>query len=223
MAVLDINLPDLDGLTLAAKLKELNPDILILFLTGYEQYAVDAFQMHASGYLLKPISPERLQSEVDYALRSRPELLLQATPVRRIVVRTFGEFDVFVDGEPVSFSRSRAKELLAYLVDRQGASISRPMAHAVLWEDGTYDRAMQKQLDVIIRSLTSTLRTYGIEEIFDHSGGKMRICPDRFSCDLYSYFKGEIDAVNSYRGEYMSSYSWASLTEAYMNRVNSNL
>ena len=83
-----------------------------------------------------------------------------------------------------------------------------------------YDRKMQKQLDVVIRSLRTTLEEYGIGDIFEMRKGAMRICPEMLDCDLYHFLDGDIDAVNSFRGEYMSSYSWASLTEAYMDRVN---
>jgi DNA-binding SARP family transcriptional activator len=134
----------------------------------------------------------------------------------RIVVRTFGNFDVFVDDKLVSFRMSRCKELLAYLVDRQGSSVTRAQAFSILWEDRVYDRGMQKQLDVVIRRLRDTLEEYGIEEIFEMERGTLRICPDKFTCDAYQFFKGDPDAINAYRGEYMSAYSWASMTESYM-------
>ena len=221
IAILDISMPDMNGLLLAAKIKEISPFTSILFLTGYEQYAVDAMALHASGYLMKPVIRERLQQEVDYIeANMRQHIQIISAPEKNIEVRTFGEFDVFVNGKTMVFSRSRAKELLAYLVDRQGGSITRAAAHAALWEDGNYDRGMQKQLDVFIRSLKSTLEEYGISEIFELSKGQMRVCPEKFSCDLYRFLAGDIDAVNAYKGEYMSAYSWASLTEAYINRIS---
>jgi len=81
-------------------------------------------------------------------------------------VHTFGEFDLKVDGETVDFPRTKARELLAYLIDRQGYSVSRANVFAVLFEDKQYDRSMQKQLDVIIRSLRETLRKFDVEDIF---------------------------------------------------------
>ncbi|MBQ8912815.1 MAG: hypothetical protein IJ054_02065 [Lachnospiraceae bacterium] len=52
---------------------------------------------------------------------------------------------MFVDGNVVAFSRSKAKELLAFLIDKRGNSVMRKDIFAALWEEGDYDRSMQKQ------------------------------------------------------------------------------
>ena len=65
IAIIDINMPDMTGIVLAAKMKEINKNIAIIFLTGYSEYALDAISMHASGYLMKPVSSERLKEEID--------------------------------------------------------------------------------------------------------------------------------------------------------------
>ena len=211
IALLDIDMPGMNGIVLAAEMKRKRPDMAIIFLTGYSQYAVDAFAIRASGYLLKPVTKERLAADVAYALSLRPK-----KSADHVVVRTFGDFDVFVDDKLVTFKAARCKELLAYLVDRQGSSVTRAEAFAVLWEDRLYDRPMQKQMDVVIRNMRDTLREYGIEDIFEMKNGSMRVCPTQFTCDAYLFFKGDADSVNAYRGEYMSAYSWASMTESVM-------
>lgn len=139
-----------------------------------------------------------------------------------IEVRTFGGFDVMVHGELVMFGRAKSKELLAFLVDRCGTAVSRKEASSVLWEGKKCDRALQKQLDVVIRSLYSTLREYGISEIVEtvENEKKIRIVPELLTCDLYRYLNGEVDAVQAYCGEYMDRYSWASLTEAYLDSLD---
>ena len=162
---------------------------------------------------VKPISKERLYQEVEYALSGKHQKRHS-----HILVQTFGNFDVFVEGKTVTFTRSKSKELLAYLIDRQGSSITRAEAFSILWEDEFYDRAKQKQLDVIIRSLRTTLREYEISDIVEMQGGTLRVIPEMLDCDLYRLFEGDVDTLNDYRGEYMSSYSWASLTEAYIDR-----
>ena len=102
----------------------------------------------------------------------------------------------------------------AYLIDRHGAGVTRREAFAVLWEDRAYDLSMQKQLDVVIRSMRATLEEYGVSEIFDMRSGAMRVRPDLISCDAWRYLAGDPEAIRSFRGEYMSNYSWASFTES---------
>ena len=212
IALTDINMPDMNGLVLAAKLKKQCPDMKIIFLTGYSEYAVDAFKLHASGYIMKPVGKERLLSEIEYAMSDEKQAKVPA----HIEAHTFGEFDLIIDGEPAALTRAKAKELLAYLIDRHGHSVSRANVFAVLFEDKQYDRSMQKQLDVIIRSLRDTLRKYGSEDIFELSRGTLRIRPEMIDCDMYRFMNGDIEAINSYRGEYMNSYSWAAITEAFI-------
>lgn len=212
IALLDIDMPDMDGITLAVKLKQLRPDTAILFLTAYKQFAYDSFAAHPSGYLLKPVLREELEREVAHALSGHVEKT-QA----RILVRTFGAFELLVEGEPVAFARSKSKELLAYLIDRRGEGVSRSDAFAALWGDRQYDYSMQKQLDVYIRSLRDTLRKHGIEEIFELKRGAMRVFPEKFECDMYRLLAGDARTINDYHGEYMRSYGWASVTEALLS------
>ena len=210
IALLDIDMPDMNGILLAKRIKEINNHVAIIFVTGYSQYAVEAFNIRANGYLLKPISKARLKEEIAYISQEKKE------KPSRIRIRTFGNFDLLVDGETVHFGRSKAKELFAYLVDRQGYGVKRSEAFAVLWEDRLYDRSMQKQFDVIVRSMKDTLSEYGIEDIFETKSGLMRIDVNKVDCDFYRFLQGDVDAINSYRGEYMNSYSWAEMTEAFM-------
>ena len=206
MALLDIDMPEINGLMLAEKLKRKYPDAAIIFLTAFPQYAVQAIKLRTSGYLLKPVSPEELKEEVDYAISKKT-----THPSGHIAVQTFGNFEIFVDGETLTFHRAKSKELLAYLVDRGGKGVSRAWIFAALWEEGLYDHSKQKYLDVIIRSLRETLREAGIEEILEIKGGFLRVRPELLDCDLYRFLKNDPAAVNAYRGEYMEEYSWAVL------------
>ena len=136
-----------------------------------------------------------------------------------IVVQTFGHFEILVDGKALAFRRSKSKELLAYLVDRRGAGVTRQDAFAALWEDRPYDISMQKQMDVVIRSLRDTLQKYGIGDIFELKSRNLRVLPERIDCDMYRFLEGDEDAANAYFGEYMSQYSWASDTEAQLSQL----
>ena len=101
-------------------------------------------------------------------------------------------------------------------MDRRGQFVSRKDIFYILWEDDDYDRAKQKYLDTIIRSLKETLDEYGISDIFETESGMMRIVPEKVDCDLFRFLDKDKAAIDSFRGEYMNSYSWASETEGYL-------
>ena len=65
VAFLDINMRGMGGLALAEKIAEIQPDCKIVFCTGYEEYALNAIRLRCSGYLMKPISPEAVQKEIN--------------------------------------------------------------------------------------------------------------------------------------------------------------
>lgn len=205
LVLLDAELPDMSGLELAQALRAKYPHLALLFVTAHPQYALDAYAAHPQCYLLKPLTREALDREVNYFLLGRTQ-----RDVAHIEVKTFGNFEITVDGSAVSFKRSRAKELLALLVDRQGAGIPRAQAFTEMWEDREYDRPAQKYFDNILASLRATLREYRIGEILELRGGFMRIRPELIDCDRYRFTLGDAQAINEYQGVYMYGYSWAS-------------
>ena len=210
IALLDIDMPDMDGITLAARIKEMYPNAAIVFLTAYKDFAYDAMSVRPSGYLLKPLTRQALVDEVEYAMRGQREPLNGGA---RVVVRTFGNFDVFVDGELLAFPRSKAKEVLAYLVDQQGSAVRRADIYDALWDGEGYGHQQQKYLDVIIRSLRDTLKKAGVSQILEMKTGLLRVLPDHFDCDLYRFIKGDPVAIRAYQGKYMNNYDWAEFGE----------
>ena len=155
-------MPQMNGITLAAQIKKIKPDMVILFLTAYKEFAFDAFQVHPNGYLLKPLEPEVLKKEIDYAVSAYPQ-----TFVPHIEAHTFGNFDLLVDGVTVQFKRSKSKELLAYLIDRRGMSVSRKEIAAVLFEDAPCGLSRQKYLDAIYILRNFTIFSFSVHFLTD--------------------------------------------------------
>lgn len=216
LAILDINMPEMNGLALAKAIQEQSKETAILFLTAHVQYATDAWVMHPSGYIVKPLTAARLEEELAYAVRWQ-ERLGKKSSGHRVEVKTFGNFDVFVDGSKILFSRSKAKELLACLIDRRGIRMTRAEVFHVLWDGEEYSRPKQKILDVVIRNLRTTLEENRIGDVLELEQGTLRIVPEKLNCDYYRLLRGDVDAIREYQGEYMCAYGWASGTEGFID------
>lgn len=215
VAFLDIHMRGIDGLTLAKKIKDLTPQCNLIFVTGYSEYAADALSMHASGYIIKPVSPEAIQAELT-DLR-HPVTLLPGVLLR---IRCFGNFEVFsVNGEPVKFSRTKAKELFAYLVYRRGSSCTIRELAAVLFEDSTYSNKQMLYLQKIISSMMQTLKTYNAAGIIHKSYNAIALNDELVDCDYYRFLKMDVPSINTYTGEFMTQYSWAEFVAGYLDRI----
>ncbi|MGN0375337.1 MAG: response regulator [Butyrivibrio sp.] len=211
IAFLDIRMRDMSGITLAKKLKEIKSQINIIFTTGYGEYAEDAFKLHASGYVLKPVTPEGIKTEME---NLRHPLPVENT--RKIRVRAFGNFEVFYDNKPIKFRYNKTRELLAYLVDRQGALCSNREIMSVLWENDEDDATHNSYLKKIRVDLTDVFDSLNCEDVLIRQWGKIGIVPDRIDCDYFDYLAGKPYAINAYRGEYMTQYSWSELTHGVL-------
>jgi len=65
VAFVDVDMPGIDGTALAAKFIEINPSILIVFITAWKQYAAEAFDLNAVDYIVKPIRIERFNKMIE--------------------------------------------------------------------------------------------------------------------------------------------------------------
>ena len=204
----DIQLQGCSGLELAVRIKRFVPQTKIIFVTGYPQYAADAYRRHAQGYILKPAEPERIREELDNLFP--PETIEE--PQEKLRVRCFGNFQVYLNNEPLRFKRSKTKELLAYLVDREGAFCTGGEIIAALWESGAESSNPKQYLRVLTNDLRETLAANGMEKLLIKKHNQWAIRKDMLDCDYYRMLSGDINAVNAYHGEYMSQYSWSELT-----------
>ncbi len=216
IAFLDLEMRTMHGLILAKKLKDIYGLTNIIFVTGYSEYAMDAFQLRASGYIMKPVQISDIKIEVEN-LRHIPKENEKA-----VVIKTFGNFEVQVNGKPVIFSRSKSKEILAYLVDRGGTGITVRELASALWEDRDYTRSIQQQIQTYITALIGDLKKVGASDVIIRKRNFLAIDVEKISCDLYSYQRGDIHAVNGYRGEYMANYSWGEFTAALLDNKHRN-
>ena len=208
VAFLDINMRGMGGLALAEKIVSMRPDCKIVFCTGYEEYAIPAFKLHASGYLMKPISEADVQGEIDNikGVRQRERVL---------TVKCFGNFEVYAKNEEkLNFKRLKSKELFAFLIDRRGAGMTARQICATLFPDDIDDNKNAAYIRQLVLDLKNTLKSVGAEGVLCHETPCYRIDTSLIKCDYISYLD---TGKPEFRGEYMSQYSWAEETCAMLS------
>lgn len=215
VAFLDIQMYEFTGVELAKRLKKYNPNLNIIFVTGYDEYTSDAMDMHASGYILKPVTKVKILKEMNdlrYPLEIEHKKFMK--------VQCFGNFECFNnDGEVITFDRKKAKELFAYLVYRKGASCSTKELSGVLFEDSEYTDNVQVYFQVIVSSLIQTFKKLGLEGIIKRSYGNMSIDTKLIDCDWYNVDVNDDLTLKDYSGEFMAQYSWAEFVNAYLHNI----
>ena len=208
IAFLDIDMPGMDGLTLAKAIKEqVDPRTNIIFTTGYSEYLEEAFtRLRVSGYLMKPVTPEMVKTEID---NLRYPIELKGN--RKVRVRAFGSFEVYVDDTPVNFHYSKTKELFAYLIN-EGGMCSVGRLQESLWETMDEPTDHRSYLQNLISDMIRVFSGLGCKDIIIKKYGTVGIDTANVDCDYYEYKQGNPAAVNAFKGDYMSQYSWAENT-----------
>lgn len=211
----DIQMPRLSGLELAKKLKQTAPETKIVFVTGYDDYALDAYRLHVDGYITKPVEAEQIREELKHLF---PDGL---NTVNKLKVQCFGMFEIFWNNEPLSFARKQSKELFAYLVDRRGVLCSTDEIMAALWEDEDNDRSLRHRIWNLKSDLRATLSRIGMEDVLVSQGNCIGVRTNMLDCDYYRMLEGDVTVKNTFRGEYMEQYSWAEQTKGALSFAGS--
>lgn len=205
VAFLDIEMPQINGIELAKRLKENDENIRIFFVTAYENYAL--------GYLLKPYSAEDVRKELGKAF------LVRNKSKKNIRIQTMPDLQITVDGGSLRLGRTKQEELLALLIDRGENGITKADAIHCLWSgyssDSIYWTTMSR--------LKNMLEEAGIEDILVTKGQMKCINTEMVECDLYQILSGDATAITRYQGEYLRRFSWAQERKAQLDEMKANL
>ena len=218
VAFLDVEMTKMQGISLAKKLRKIKPNIHIIFVTAYTQYALDAFSVDAIGYVLKPYSVKEIQKHLDRAASFTPVIQEKA----KIEIETIPDFVFKVNGKAVYFSRSKVEELLALLVDRGENGLTTGDAITHLWPERSNDIKTQTLFRVTFKRLLGTLSELEVEYIIEVYDRKKYLKTELVDCDLYRILDGETEVGIKYTGEYMKNYSWAESRIAQLDRLLSS-
>lgn len=201
-ALLDIDMPGMNGMELAQRLRQIRPDIIIVFATAHPRFAVDALRMKADYIIFKPFDREDIADVMERAK------LLRRRQNKRFFFRTFGAFDMLVDGEPVRFRSAKAKELMALCLYRQGCPVSIHEIVECLWgeEAAGADSTGYRRT---IKELTDTLRDCAAEELILRARGILQLQLELLDSDYQCFLDGDEDAICHFQGDFLRQYSWA--------------
>lgn len=220
-AFLDIEMPGMDGIELATRMLDLQPGISIVFVTAYNQYAVEAFRLNALDYLLKPVSAERLRETIG-RLEKQP-VIPQA--FKSLSVRSFGNFSVAAGETEVKFRTEKAAELMAFMIDSRGNFISRDKIIDSLWEDFDGDRAVV-HFNTTLHNMKKALSAIGIRLPIIYDRGNYRLVTEDVESDYFTFcalvdHNKTIDSMNIsecelaavlYTGSYLSGWEYPWVT-----------
>lgn len=214
-ALLDVEMPGISGLILAEELRKINPQLVIVFVTGHEKYAIDTFRIKADYYLVKPYNREDLFDVLD-----RIRLLVRRQK-KKICIRTFGRFDLFVEEKAVWFANTKSKELLALCIDHRGGMVSMEEAIDKLWENRVYDTRVKNLYRKAVMNLRQSLQEEGAEAIFISTRGACNIDSSKIQCDYYDFLEGKTSAIRQWEifHSYLQEYTWAEETSSNIENI----
>lgn len=202
VAFLDIEMPGIHGIDLAKALKDHDPDVRVVFVTAYSQYALDAWQVDASGYLLKPYTAADIR-------RALARCTNRPLPSHQVVIQTIPTLAITVRGTPLHISSAKSRELMALLIDHGERGFTAGEGIAYLWPEKQNDASTQSLLRMTYKRLVATLEDAGAGHILASEGNRRYLKTDEVDCDLYHILAGDRQAARKYDGEYLREYSWA--------------
>ncbi|ENH95979.1 response regulator receiver and SARP domain-containing protein [Gracilibacillus halophilus YIM-C55.5] len=163
---LDISMPQVNGIELAKKIREINPQIPIVFITAYDNFALEAFEVNAIDYLLKPVQLERLQKTMNrlenYIYQQQEHHQSSTHKQDDLWVYVSGTFQLqrpHQQPEFISWRTLKCQELFLYLLHFHDKVISKSEIVETLWHDLHPEKAFSL-LYVTVYQIRKVLRPF---------------------------------------------------------------
>lgn len=168
VAFLDIEMPVISGLRLAERIQEINADCEVIFITGHNQYAIEAFDVNALDYLLKPVTTGQVDRAINRIIKrrgKREESSAGKESIRsEIRITLFGKMSVSM-GEvkkSLRFMTAKGAEIFCFMLLQKESEVSKWKLIDEIWPDKDLDKG-----DINLRStvsrLNKTFRENGIQ------------------------------------------------------------
>lgn len=173
---LDIEMPGMNGLKTFEGLLEMGVDAAIVFITAYSQYAIEAFELNAVDYIVKPATGERLRKTIERVRKSN------------LSIRCFGSFSICVGERELNagWRTRKAEELIAYLLCQKGRFVSKEKLAEVLWPEQDGEKGLSN-LYLAYYYIKKQSKASGAPIPIESERGKMRINLEGVDCDLVAF------------------------------------
>ncbi len=240
IAFVDIEIPEMNGLVLAEKLKTIQPHLEVIFVTAFEEYAVEAFKLYALDYLLKPVRPERMLTTLNRIYTRLEEKKSMAKSFEKVIIHLLGNLTIQKGDQDIDLKwrSGRVKELFALLLHFRQQPISKFDIIDYIWPDFS-DKKAFTHLNMTIYRLRQLLQTHQLNIVIKFqdesyqlsSGAAIVVDVDQWYEHLKQYptvtsvnIKACIDALHLKQGRYMQNldYNWADNEQAYLEKSYTN-
>jgi two-component system LytT family response regulator len=185
LVFLDINMSQLNGMETASRIIDLCPETDIIFTTAYDGYAVDAFEINAADYIVKPIIKARFDKSMERIIKKA-----EPAPVEneKLFIRCFGKFSIYWQNkEPIKWRTEKSKELAALLICNEGQEVTRDEIIEQLWAETDLDRAIH-YLHNSIYYIRKSFSDYGINRSYLKISGNYSVLMGKdVECDFEKY------------------------------------
>lgn len=187
IAFLDIQMPGMTGLELAELINTQSPATVIIFITAYNHYAAEAFDINAIDYVLKPLRRERVAKAIEkYAQLDRRKS--QKKPELELSVFAFGDNRLLCGQQEIRWNRGKTGELFWILLMNRGNRIHKEELCSMLWPEFSLRQALAN-LQVTLHRVRKELECFERHHIcIDYSS-------DRYCLQLGSGFY-DVDEFN---------------------------
>lgn len=217
---LDISMPEMDGISFAAEVLEFEHNPEIVFVTAYNKYAIDAFEVNAMDYMLKPIEKERLQrafgryvKKIEFKKGIRDDQKVLTEPIE---MRLFGDFQLRCGHVQVQWNMEKAQELFVYLYLNR--SVKSVQIIEEFFSEFNYDAGKQ-YMHTCIYQIRKSIKEAGLQKHIEikHVQKAYNLVVSNMNCDEHDFknavqeslekgsYRSYLKVCEIYQGTFMAS------------------
>lgn len=233
---LDIGMPEMNGLEAGEYIAGLDRSTRIVYITAYSEYAIEAFELNAADYLLKPVTSQRLSKTLERLEvgRESSEVQMQPPPasaaaVKELSILCFHRLE-FIDstepGRKMQWRTSKAQEVFALLLHNRGQWVLKDTIVDLVWPDFKPEKAVAN-LHTTVYHIRKLLKAWDMEVLVEFSQERYRLTKEQVLLDVEEFELGYAgtpveseeewlrreNILKLYRGDYLQEhhYDWAEI------------